>query len=556
MRSALIVLSLALALPSFATDVLRPLFDHTNAAVNVTEPPLRASAKTAAAVVVKTTGAHANDIAALRAANATGDGTLKMGVVREVDPVEIASAQSDGPFRWRGAVQVANAKRVRVRLDDVVLPRGTRLWVYPASGPAVEVSASLVYNGRLWTPSVAGDVVTIEIDAPRAASFRIGAVIDARTAAEVAPDAAECIVDISCHADAIDANLGRAYAQYEAVSGTHLVGCTGALVNNVREDGTPYFLTARHCIRNAQEASTIDAVWDYRSASCNEATPPRLSFARTIGATFLASDPLTDATLVQLSSVPANRTFLGWDSRPLENGATLVHISHPGGTGQRYSRSVVDTSANICSTSPRPSYVYSRPILGAIDVGSSGAPVMTGEGLVVGQLKARCGPDADNPCDPATKQVDGALSQSFATLRTHLDPPPACEACTPNATTACMLGNRFEVTAAWTDGPFGTGAGKPIPFAENTPQVHPEHGPILETAFFAFYDFFPNSVESMVKMTKGVGINNKYWIFVTGFTGASYTVNVRDTKTCATWSKDIAANATEALRDYEAFPLP
>jgi hypothetical protein len=556
MRRALIALSLAIALPSFAVDVLRPLVHHTTSAVKTTEPPLRASAKSAAIIVARTTGAHANDIAALRAANATGDGALKLGVVRELDPVEIASAQSEGPFRWRGAVQVNHAKRIRVRLDDVVLPAGSRLWVYPASGPAVEVSASLVYHGQLWTPSVAGDLVTIEIDAPRQASFRIGAVIDARDAAEVAPNAAECIVDISCHANAIDASFSRAYAQYEAVSGTHLVGCTGALLNNVREDGTPYFLTARHCVRNEQEASTIDAVWDYRSTSCNAATPPRLAFARTVGATFLASDPESDATLVQLSGVPANRTFLGWDSRPLQNGTTLIHISHPGGRAQRYSTSVVDTTVNTCSTSPRPAFVYSRQVVGAIDVGSSGAPAMTAEGLVVGQLKARCGPDRDDPCHSATKQVDGALSESFATLRTHLDPAPACEACTPNATTACMLGNRFKVTIAWTDAPYGTGAGKPIRYAENVPQTHPEHGPILETAFFSFYDFFPGSVETMVKMTKGAGINDKFWIFVTGFTGASYTVNVQDTKTCATWSKDIPANATALMRDYEAFPLP
>lgn len=556
MRLVLIALSLAIALPSFAVEVLRPLVQHKNAVVKSTEPPLRASAKSAATIVARTAGAHANDIAALRAANATGDGVLKLGVVRELDPVEIASAQSEGPFRWRGAVQVENAKRIRVRLDDVVLPAGSRVWVYPTTGPAIEVSASLVYNGQLWTPSVAGDVATIEIDAPRQASFRIGAIIDARDAAEVAPNATECITDISCHAQSIDASLSRAYAQYEAVSGTHLIGCTGALLNNVREDGTPYFLTARHCIRNAQHASTVDAVWDYRSASCDAATPPRLSFARTIGATFLASDPESDATLIQLSSVPADRTFLGWDSRPVENGTKVIHISHPGGKAQRFSASVVDNTVTACSTSPRPSFVYSRPVVGAIDVGSSGAPVMTAEGLVVGQLKARCGPDPDDPCHSATKQIDGALAESFSTLRTHLDPAPACEACTPNATTACMLGNRFKVTIAWADGAYGTGAGKPIRYAENVPQTHPEHGPILETAFFSFYDFFPGSVETMVKMTKGAGINDKFWVFVTGFTGASYTVNVQDTQTCATWSKDLPANATSTLRDYEAFPLP
>jgi hypothetical protein len=36
--------------------------------------------------------------------------------------------------------------------------------------------------------------------------------------------------------------------------------CTGSLVNNVREDGTPYFLTANHCISTNAMAQTLSLI--------------------------------------------------------------------------------------------------------------------------------------------------------------------------------------------------------------------------------------------------------------------------------------------------------
>jgi hypothetical protein len=136
-------------------------------------------------------------------------------------------------------------------------------------------------------------------------------------------------------------------------------------------------------------------------------------------------------------------------------------------------------------------------------------------------------------------------------------PPPTCSACVPNATTACLLENRFKVTVSWYDAYLKAGGvGKPVRFAENKPEVSAEHGAIMETAFFAFFDFFPNTAEMMVKMTKGVGINDKYWIYLGGLTGAEYTVNIQDTRTCQNWSRLQPASSTTVIRDQAAFPFP
>ena len=70
---------------------------------------------------------------------------------------------------------------------------------------------------------------------------------------------------------------------------------------------------------------------------------------------------------------------------------------------------------------------------------------------------------------------------------------------TPNNTTACLLNNRFKVTIAYDD-PYIklSGDGKPIRYTENVAQTHPEYGPLIEYAFFSFFDFFPGSVETMI----------------------------------------------------------
>lgn len=137
-------------------------------------------------------------------------------------------------------------------------------------------------------------------------------------------------------------------------------------------------------------------------------------------------------------------------------------------------------------------------------------------------------------------------------------PPPACTGgCTANTTTACLLDNRFKVTVNWYDQFISTaGVGHPVRFTENRPETNPQHGTIMDTAFFSFFDFFPNTAEMMVKMTKGVGINNKYWVFVAGLTGAEYTVTVQDTRTCQTWQKRQPAGSTTVIRDQDAFPFP
>ncbi|WP_289240874.1 hypothetical protein [Delftia sp.] len=48
--------------------------------------------------------------------------------------------------------------------------------------------------------------------------------------------------------------------------------CSGTLINDKAGSGTPYFLTANHCISTQTVASTLETSWFYRTPSCNSRT--------------------------------------------------------------------------------------------------------------------------------------------------------------------------------------------------------------------------------------------------------------------------------------------
>ena len=76
-----------------------------------------------------------------------------------------------------------------------------------------------------------------------------------------------------------------------------------------------------------------------------------------------------------------------------ETGTTLYRISHPEGQPQRFSTATVTAGGTTCTGWPRPSFVYSTHVIGTPAGGSSGSPVFTNEGVIVGQLAGACGID-------------------------------------------------------------------------------------------------------------------------------------------------------------------
>jgi hypothetical protein len=132
--------------------------------------------------------------------------------------------------------------------------------------------------------------------------------------------------------------------------------------------------------------------------------------------------------------------------------------------------------------------------------------------------------------------------------------PPACGACVPNANTACMLNDRFKVTMTWRDTSANlSGSGRLINYGGNNPVTDPANGEISESTFWSMYAHDPNSLEAIVRMIRGF---DTYWVFLTGFATAEYTVTVQDTQKCTTWTRTMPTATTTMIKDFNAFPFP
>lgn len=109
--------------------------------------------------------------------------------------------------------------------------------------------------------------------------------------------------------------------------------CSGAMINNARNDGTPFFLTANHCGVGPAQAPSLNAYWNFESSTCIRGSTSgdgRLNQFSS-GATHLFSSSISDVTLLQLNEPPSPAfgvTYLGWD-RSGEIADSAVCIHHP-----------------------------------------------------------------------------------------------------------------------------------------------------------------------------------------------------------------------------------
>ena len=154
-----------------------------------------------------------------------------------------------------------------------------------------------------------------------------------------------CNVDVVCDGsdDSDYAGIDGWRNEIPSVAGIATGGsvfCTGAMINNLRNDKTPYFLTAHHCGIDANAAASLVTYWNFETSSCG-GTPDGELNQFTTGATHLSDNPDSDMTLLRLNQSPDNAfevAYAGWDSRSDSSIASQeVCIHHPTGDEKRIS---------------------------------------------------------------------------------------------------------------------------------------------------------------------------------------------------------------------------
>ena len=389
-------------------------------------------------------------------------------------------AARDGATLLLWGIEVKEARALRLRLSGLALPPGARLRVggeEAGSTVAVDPAASS-FGGVLYTPTVEGPRAWLEVELPEGVEalgrlVEVSGVVElvdlagrqARARAVPAPSGTECFVSGECVSEAMFPGIDvarRALARMRFVEGTSAYLCSGSLLADMAGSGTPLFLTAHHCLSTAAVASTLDATFDYRYSSCGSTSaPPLTSLPRTQGAVLLATDSWSDFTLLRLSRVPSgSRAFLGWEASntAVPAGTSLFRVSHPGGAPQTYAKSRIAASSSLCSGWSRLRFLYQDRLEGGTAGGSSGSPVLTGAGKVVGQLSGSCGLNTSNPCEPSDNTVDGAFYRTYPLVESWLAPSGGCVApSVPSLATdrsTVTVGQGYVLT--WTADPLGT----------------------------------------------------------------------------------------------------
>jgi V8-like Glu-specific endopeptidase len=358
----------------------------------------------------------------------------------------------DGGRVWTAAVRSANAYGLRLHFNLFWLPEDAELYVFNDSGEAFGpyTGTGPHDTGEFWSQLVTGEEIFVQLRIRGKAGnrtlrntyfdvvgvghvgTRFGAKINQSFAKDFCSYNEPCVENVECvNANSAVNDARNAVAQIQFVDGSRVYACSGGLVNNTSNDGTPYFLTANHCLSSDSVASTLEAFFQW-SVPCGETCPAEgmdpIGVPRTIGATVVRSSPIGDYTLLELSQpAPAGSTFLGWttESVAFSNRAMLYRISHPSSAPQAYSSHRVDTKAIQCGSWPRGQRIYSRNVVGATEGGSSGSPVVNRDGQLVGQLSGVCGYNPLDTCDSSMNAtVDGAFASYFDDVAPWLDPPP------------------------------------------------------------------------------------------------------------------------------------
>jgi uncharacterized protein (TIGR03437 family) len=354
----------------------------------------------------------------------------------------------DGRRIWRIEIQSPAAAGLRVHFRDFSAGGG-RVWVY-GSGSAAHPGEP--YTGRgpfddgdFWSRTVAGDTITVEYgpDTPQnetAPPFSIQEVAHIWSPVEPsAPQVADCHLDFRCYSQWQQIGSGVAHMLFTSDEDGKLYICSGALLNTLSNSFIPYFLTANHCISSDNEARSLETYWFYETAQCNGAPVPRSVATRIEGARLLVTAGLSegDYTLLRLNSLPNTPVwFSGWNAEEVPLGTLLTGIHHPDGSYKRISfgSRTSDRLVNVGGTLAPPTFYYQvQHSGGRTEGGSSGSPIYTDDGRIVGLLSY--GPVSEPGSTVCQVQpfIDGygRFSVAFPALRSFLQDQAAGVTLTP-----------------------------------------------------------------------------------------------------------------------------
>jgi lysyl endopeptidase len=337
----------------------------------------------------------------------------RFGVENEVNftPSNIGFWTVEGEENvWRLSINCPGATSISVRFSEFGLEKGSYMFVW--SKDSHEFLGKFDHRsikewGGLATGILSGSEVVVELHQPSDWGYSVPLQIDQvvhgyrsllRHAEDISNvergpfgNSGACNINVNCPDGAPWATEKRSVALI--VEGGWSA-CTGALINNTNNDGTPYFLTANHCLGNPGNWLFY---FNHESATCaGNSGPTNQSVS---GASTIVQSGGSDFALLELSSTPPasfNVQYAGWDATG-NSPTSAVGIHHPSGDVKKIC--FEEDSPYFANQGGAAIWMIDQWELGVTEPGSSGSPLFDQNHRIIGQLyggAAACSGNVNN----------------------------------------------------------------------------------------------------------------------------------------------------------------
>lgn len=362
------------------------------------------------------------DMKQIKMEDAALDGTVRFAAPLKVnyspDKVGTWMTLPNGDRVWRLHLTVPDALGLFVVYEAFQLPTGAQFFMYDPSNDQLKGAYTEKNNKphqKFMTGMIKGHSAILEYYEPRGTVKQLPFVINqlyvayntdhieppqtefnAYDGGEGFGDAMSCNVNINCPTGDDWQNHKRGIVRMLRIFDEGVGWCTGSLINNTNEDGTPYLLSAFHCIAGfTPQLELWRFDFNYEAAGCSNPTEEP-SYQSLLGCQYRAGREQTDFLLLELEDdIPSsyNAFYNGWNREDTFVPSSATGIHHARGDIKKISidndPAIIFNNSIMWSngvTTPPNHHFRLELDEGTIEDGSSGSPLFDQNGWITGQL--------------------------------------------------------------------------------------------------------------------------------------------------------------------------